>query len=92
MNIIASLFTRTSKYKIYIHTPTAAISERVQKALFTLDYRWSGHPRIPKCLDEPYVVIYRDDMILCTNDIYDSDAYLVESNIFLHNSILKKLH
>lgn len=92
MNIIESLFTRTSKCKIYIHTPTAAISERVQKALFTLGYRWIGTQRIPKFLDEPYVAVYRNEMGLYTNDIYDSDAYLVESDTFLHNSILRKLH
>ena len=92
MNIIESLFTRTSKCKIYIYTPTAAISERVQKALFTLGYYWAGHPRIPKFIDQPYVVIYRDDMILCINNVYDSAAYPVESDAFLHNSILKKLH
>ena len=92
MNIIESLFTRTSKCKIYIHTPTAAISERVQKVLFTLGYCWEQNTRIPTLLNKPYVVVYRDDTQLLINDLYDRDAYLVESDTFLHNSILKKLH
>lgn len=92
MNIIESLFTRTSKCKIYIHTPTAAISERVQKVLFTLGYCWEQNTRIPTLLNKPYVVVYRDDTQLLINDLYDRDAYFVEANTFLHNSILKKLH
>ncbi len=50
MNIIESLFTRTSKCKLYIHTPTAAISERVQKVLFTLGYYWEENIHIPTLL------------------------------------------
>ena len=92
MNIIESLFTRTSKRKLYIHTPTAAISERVQKVLFTLGYYWEENIHIPKLLNKPYVVVYRDYTQLLVNDLYDSDAYLVESDTFLHNNILKKLH
>lgn len=92
MNIIESLFTRTSKCKIYIHTPTATISERVQKVLFTLGYCWEQNICIPMLLDKPYVVVYRDDIQLLINDMHDRDAYLVESDTFLHNNILKKLH
>lgn len=92
MNVIESLFTRTSKCKLYIHTPTAAISERVQKVLFTLGYCWEQNTRIPTLLNKPYVVVYRDDTELLINDLYDEDAYLVESDTFLHNNILKKLH
>lgn len=92
MNVIESLFTRTSKCKLYIHTPTAAISERVQKVLFTLGYCWEQNRCIPTLLNKPYVVVYRDDTQLLINDLYDIDAYLVESDTFLHNSILKKLH
>ena len=92
MNVIESLFTRTSKCKLYIHTPTAAISERVQKVLFTLGYCWGQNTRIPTSLNEPYVIVYRDDTRLLINDLYDSNAYLVESDTFLHNNILKKLH
>lgn len=92
MNIIESLFTRTSKCKLYIHTPTEAISERVQKVLFTLGYYWEENTRIPMLLDKPYVVVYRDETQLLINDLYDTDAYLVESNTFLRNNILKKLH
>lgn len=92
MNVIESLFTRTSKCKLYIHTPTAAISERVQKVLFTLGYCWEQNIRIPTLLNKPYVVVYRDDTQLLINDLYDTDAYFVEANTLLRNSILKKLH
>lgn len=92
MNVIESLFTRTSKCKLYIHTPTAAISERVQKVLFTLGYCWEQNTRRPMLLNKPYVVVYRDDTQLLINDLYDGNAYLVESNTFLRNNILKKLH
>lgn len=92
MNIIELLFTRTSKCKLYIHTPTVTISERVQKVLFTLGYYWDEDMRIPKLLDKPYVVVYRDDTQLLVNDLYDKDAYFVKSDTFLHNNILKKLH
>lgn len=92
MNIIELLFTRTSKCKLYIHTPTATISERVQKVLFTLGYCWEQNTRIPTLLNKPYVVVYRDDTQLLINDLYDSDAYLVESDTFLRNNIFKKLH
>lgn len=92
MNVIESLFTRTSKCKLYIHTPTAAISERVQKVLFTLGYCWEQNTCIPTLLNKPYVVVYRDNTQLLINNIYDIDAYLVESDTFLHNNILKKLH
>jgi len=92
MNVIESLFTRTSKCKLYIHTPTEAISERVQKVLFTLGYCWGQNTRIPTLLDKSYVVVYKDNTQLLINNIYDIDAYLVESDTFLHNNILKKLH
>lgn len=93
MNIIESLFTRTSKCKLYIHTPTAAISERVQKVLFTLGYCWEQNACIPTLLNKPYVVIYRDETQLLVNDSYDTDAYLVESGTLLRNNIFfKKLH
>lgn len=92
MDIIESLFTRTSKCKLYIHTPTAAISERVQKVLFTLGYCWYENICIPRLLDKPYLVVYRDETQLLVNDLYDRDAYFVESDTFLHNSTLKKLH
>lgn len=92
MNVIELLFTRTSKCKLYIHTPTEAISERVQKVLFTLGYCWEQNTRIPTLLNKPYVVVYRDDTQLLINDLYDRDAYFVEANTLLRNSILKKLH
>lgn len=92
MNIIESLFTRTSTRKLYIHTPTAAISERVQKVLFTLGYCWEKNMCIPRLLDKSYVVVYRDYTQLFVNDLYDRSAYFVESDTFLHNNILKKLH
>lgn len=92
MNIIESLFTCTSKCKLYIHTPTAAISERVQKVLFTLGYCWEKNICTPRLLDKPYVVVYRDYTQLFVNDLYDRSAYFVESDTFLHNSTLKKLH
>ena len=92
MNVIESLFTRTSKCKLYIHTPTAAISGCVQKALFKLGYHWAGKQRTLKFLDSPYVGVYRDSTYLVTNNKYDSDAYLTEANILLHGNALKKLH
>lgn len=92
MNAIEHLFTRTSKPKIYINTPTTTISEHVQKALFQLGYHWAGPNRRPKFTSNAYVVVYRTDKSLLTNDIYDSDAYLAEANILLHGNALKKLH
>ena len=92
MNAIEHLFTRTSKPKIYINTPTTTISEHVQKALFQLGYHWIGNYREPKFTSNAYVVVYRTDKSLLTNDIYDSDAYLAEANILLHGNALKKLH
>lgn len=92
MNAIEHLFTRTSKPKIYIHTPTTTISEHVQRALFKLGYHWAGTYRRPKFTSNAYVVVYRTDKSLLTNDIYDSDAYLAEANILLPGNTLKKLH
>ena len=91
MNAIEHLFTHTSKPKIYIHTPTTTISEHVQRALFKLGYHWDNY-REPEFTSNPYVVVYRTDQCLLTNNIYDSDAYLAEANILLPGNTLKKLH
>ena len=92
MNSVKHLFTHIPEPKIYIHTPTAAISEGVQKALFKLGYHWSGNLCILKYLNNQYVVVYRDFTNLSTNNVYDSDAYFTEANILLHGNTLKKLH
>ena len=95
MNAIEHLFTRIHEPKIYIYTPNPTISEDVQKALFKLGYHWLERNNAPKYTCNNFVVVYRNQTNLFTNDYDDTEAYTIEASTFFKiakHSTLKKLH
>lgn len=95
MNAIENFFTTIRQPKIYIHTPDPAISENVQHTLFKLGYHWIGQAKNPKYTYNKYVVVYRNQTNLFTNDYDDNDACTIEASVFFrmaNSSTLKKLH
>lgn len=95
MNFIENFFTTIQQSKIYIHTPNRTISEDIQKLLFSLGYYWIERNNNPKYTYNKYVVVYRNQANLFTNDYDDSDACTIEASVFFRmaNSLhLKKLH
>lgn len=95
MNTIERFFTTIQQYKIYVHTPNPTISEDVQRLLFSLGYHWIDRNNDPKYTYNRYVVVYRNQANLFTNDYDDTEAYTIEASIFFKvakHSTLKKLH
>ena len=90
MNTIENFFTTIQQSKIYIRTPNPTISEDVQKLLFSLGYHWIGRNINPKYTYNKYVVVYRNQPNLFTNNYDDTDAYFMEASIFF--KIAKSLH
>lgn len=96
MNFIEKFFATIQQPKIYVHTPDPAISENVQYTLFKLGYHWLERNNAPKYTRNNFVVIYRNQANLFTNDYDDTEAYTIEASTFFKiatkHSMLKKLH
>ena len=95
MNVIENFFTTIQHSKIYIYTPNPTISEDVQNLLFSLGYHWIERNNNPKHTYNRFVVVYRNQANLFTNDYGDTEAYTIEASTFFKvakHSTFKKLH
>lgn len=95
MNFIENFFTTIQQPKIYVYTPNPTISEDVQNLLFSLGYHWIERNNNHKYTYNRFVVVYRNQANLFTNDYDDTEAYTIEASTFFKiakHSTLKKLH